>query len=248
VLSPEEAAAVADQFGVAEEQVRRDHLISHLLGALSLSHADDLVFFGGTALARTHLPAGRLSEDLDLFALPDRASVVHAVERTLADGVRREFGRLTWQPALSAIGGTDSATVRSGDGLSVRVQLRDPAHFPRWPTERRMLLQRYTDAPAASLTVPTLPAFVAAKTVAWHDRRAPRDLYDLWGLWQIGAITEVAAALFVRLGPTGAPPSPWMFDREPLPLDWERQLGAQTRLSVSPGEALRSVREAWAAL
>jgi hypothetical protein len=46
VLDPVEAAAVAAAFGVADEQVRRDHLLSHLLA---------VVFFGGTALAEWNL-------------------------------------------------------------------------------------------------------------------------------------------------------------------------------------------------
>src|SRR5438034_1286414 len=50
-LRRDEAATVAQQFGVALEQVHRDHLISSILVALQ-AHADELIFFGGTALAR----------------------------------------------------------------------------------------------------------------------------------------------------------------------------------------------------
>jgi hypothetical protein len=67
-ISPfDEWAAVADRFGVDMEQVRRDHLISHLLGAIA-AHAstDDVVVFGSTAFSRTCLTDARLSEDLDL--------------------------------------------------------------------------------------------------------------------------------------------------------------------------------------
>jgi hypothetical protein len=53
-LDDGEARAVAHRFGVAIEQVRRDHLISHILAALSASHGEQVIFFGGTALARTH--------------------------------------------------------------------------------------------------------------------------------------------------------------------------------------------------
>lgn len=69
---PAEGAAVAEKFGVSDEQVRRDHLLSHLLAVLARDLPDAVVFFGGTAFARTHLPEGRLSEDLDLFAVPRR--------------------------------------------------------------------------------------------------------------------------------------------------------------------------------
>ena len=65
-MNADERAAIAQQFGVAPEQVERDHLVSHLLAFLSQDLNDRIQFIGGTALARTHLPDGRLSEDIDL--------------------------------------------------------------------------------------------------------------------------------------------------------------------------------------
>ena len=247
VLDPVLAGLVSEQFGVAEAQVRRDHLLSHLLAVISERHAQDIVFFGGTALARTHLPEGRLSEDLDLIAVSDRSAIAGGLARSLATGVRREFGLLVWEPALETARSAAGAVLRTADGLSVRVQLLGAEGYPRWPTEQRSLFQRYPDAPPASLTVPTLPAFAAAKTSAWHDRHAPRDLYDLWGLATRGALDAEAARLFARLGPTGQPPSPWMFDRAPAGTDWASQLSAQTRVQVDPAAALAAVAEAWAA-
>ena len=101
MLDPDEAAAVAAQFGVADGQVRRDRLISHLLAVLSRDLGDKVVFFGGTALARTHLPDGRLSEDLDPFAVRDRRTVAAELERRPVLGVRREFGRLGGQTRIA---------------------------------------------------------------------------------------------------------------------------------------------------
>lgn len=71
-MNVDERDAVAQQFGVAMDQVERDHLISHLLGFLSRDFGDRIHFIGGTAPARTHLPDGRLSEDIDLIAIADR--------------------------------------------------------------------------------------------------------------------------------------------------------------------------------
>jgi predicted nucleotidyltransferase component of viral defense system len=246
VLDPAETAAVAAQFGVADAQVRRDHLLSHLLAVLGRRFGDELIFFGGTALARTHLPSGRLSEDLDLLT-PRRNDVVAALEVALATGVSREYGRLAWDPPLRAVRASASAVLHAADGLAVRVQLLDATGYPPWPTERRRLIQRYTDASPAVLVVPTLPAFAASKTAAWHDRKAPRDLYDLWGLARIGALGAVAAELYVRLGPSGRPPARWMFTDPPGTDDWRTELGGQTRLAVGPTEALSVVADAWAA-
>jgi hypothetical protein len=52
----DERDSVVRQFGVAPEQVERDHLISHVLAFLSQRFGDQIHFIGGTALARTHLP------------------------------------------------------------------------------------------------------------------------------------------------------------------------------------------------
>ena len=77
MLESDELVTVASAYGVADGQVRRDHLISHVL--LALSTADvPVTFFGGTALARTFLTdpeiGARLSEDIDLCAA-ERADV-----------------------------------------------------------------------------------------------------------------------------------------------------------------------------
>lgn len=238
---------MAAAFGVPDEQVRRDHLISHLLAALTRLEPDEFVFFGGTALARTHLVDGRLSEDIDLYALRSRSSVVADVERAMAEGVRRSYGLLSWLPMLSQVREVDSAVLSTANGLTVRVQLLDSVGYPTWPTERRHLFQRYADAPSATLRVPTLAAFVAAKTTAWLDRGTPRDLYDLWGLARVGAINAEAADLFATLGPTGHPPHAWMFTKPSTPSDWNAQLGGQTRLAIGPADALSIVAESWAA-
>lgn len=121
MLDPVEVATIADRFAVSDDQVRRDHLISRLLAALARQVPDAVVFFGGTALARTYLPEGRLSEDIDLYARPARADVVAAVEAALETGVLREYGRLTWEPSLSAVKDTVPAILRTQDGLVVRV-------------------------------------------------------------------------------------------------------------------------------
>ncbi len=91
----EEKTSVAEQFGVATEQVERDHLISHILAVLSRDFGDRIHFIGGTALARTHLPNGRLSEDIDLIAVSDRKSLVADLDATLPRALARTHGRLT---------------------------------------------------------------------------------------------------------------------------------------------------------
>jgi predicted nucleotidyltransferase component of viral defense system len=68
MLDRDDLSRWARVFGAADEQIRRDHLLSHIVAALSEIADQDLVFYGGTALARAHLPMFRLSEDLDFLA------------------------------------------------------------------------------------------------------------------------------------------------------------------------------------
>jgi predicted nucleotidyltransferase component of viral defense system len=245
MLDPDELLDVANAFGVDERQVLRDHLISHLLAAISAEAADELVFIGGTALARSVIPDGRLSEDIDLVASGSRQEIARSLTALLPRLLRREFPGLTWQPSLTDAKEPAPAVIRTTDGLAVRIQLLSATGYPRWPTQRIDLVQRYTDAPPAALTVPTAAGFAAAKAVAWHHRRASRDLWDLWGLAGRGLLDAEAAGLYARLGPTNHRPDPAEYSDAPDQARWERDLGGQTRLAVTALEAATAVAKAW---
>jgi hypothetical protein len=177
MLTPDELADIGDRFGASPAQARRDHLISHLLGLLTEHLPDEILFFGGTALARTHLPDGRLSEDIDLIARTPgtRTRLAQQLEPLFATGLRRALGPLRWSTTLSDRPDHQPGVLATADGTNVRIQLLDPVGYPDWPTEIRDLEQRYRDAPEARLWVPTRAAFVAWKTAAWFDRHASAD-------------------------------------------------------------------------
>lgn len=114
-----------------------------MLAFLSSSVGDQVQFIGGTALARTHLPAGRLSEDIDLIAIGDRKSVAATLDSDLPRALSRSHGRLTLDPILGSVASTQPATLRSPGGLSVRIQLLSAHDRVVWPSERRVMVQRY---------------------------------------------------------------------------------------------------------
>jgi len=251
VLELDELAAVAGEYGVAEGQVRRDHLISHVLLALSTMGVP-VIFFGGTALARTFLTdpeiGARLSEDIDLCT-ENRAEVAAELDERLPRLLRREFPGTTWDPPLRSGRAVDPGQLVTADGLRVRVQLLDATKhhaFAQWPTEVRPVDPRYRDIKGRiDLTVPTLTSFAGMKTAAWTDRHAARDLYDLWGLALLGALTAEAADQIRRI--TGGTVAPYDFRSLPSSLDWEVQLAHQTRTLPPAQECLDRVRESWAA-
>lgn len=150
-LDPDERAATATEFGVADAQVERDYLISLILGHLSSTHAESLIFFGGTALARTHLPNGRLSEDIDLIAITPRSRLAAELTRTLPRSVQRQFGRLEWETSLSAVIDTEPARLitRTAESVSRSSYSPGPAQ-PDGPRNRAV-------SPSATATPHPLP-------------------------------------------------------------------------------------------
>ncbi len=241
VLSTEDLQAVQDAFGVDEAQVRRDHVISHCLAALTAISDDRLIFFGGTALARTRLPDLRLSEDIDLIARAPRTDIAQEIQDVLTMTLRPLIGTPTFEPALTQTRGAQASVMLVAD-VRVQIQLLASEGHPRWPTEVAELHQRYADAPPARMRVLTRPAAVAAKLSAWADRRAPRDLYDLWALATRGHVDEDAVALFAKHGPfTDAK----RISFSPLPDEesWRVALGHQGRVLVGSDEAADVVRK-----
>lgn len=242
MLHPADLERVVATFGVADEQVRRDHLVSHLLATLA-SLLPDVVFFGGTALSRTYLSEGRLSEDVDLLA-EDRRIATRTLTDAVPEALRREYPGTRWDPAPADVRDVETALLQPPDGLPVRVQVLRRVDYASWPVERRPIEMRYSDVPPVEMLVPTRAAFVGMKTVAWADRRAARDLYDLWALSRIGAVDDEALATFRRA--VGWTPRASLFDVPPA--EWEGPLRSQTAYLPPVGEALAVVRAAFAAL
>ena len=244
-LSQADLDREAARFGVADEQVRRDHAISHILAGLSKHLRADVMFFGGTALSRTHLITARLSEDIDLIALGNRAETVERLTKAVSSALLRTHGRVSWATEFTTKD-VEPAIVETPAGIAIRIQLLAGHGYRPWPTELRDIEQRYSDAPPAKLIVPTIESFAGWKTATWHDRGAARDLYDLWAIAAGGLINRAAAALFAKHGPTGTPPREFMFTKAPSENEWLAALSAQTCLDVTATDALRVVRRAWA--
>ena len=105
------------------------------------------------------------------------------------------------------------------------------------PTEIVQIEQRYADAPAATLRVPTSAGFVASKLSAWHDRGAPRDLYDLWAMAEGGMIDAEAAAEFGKFGPLTRAAGV-SFDRHPSLVEWDAALAHQCLVALTESIAV----------
>lgn len=238
MLGRRELRRWVDHFGVPDGQVLRDHLISHVLHVLP-EVAPQAVFFGGTALCRTHLPGWRLSEDIDLLA-ERPARTARKLAQTLPDLLRRDFPDLdlTWDRRDHLFVGLLTA-----DDLVVRIQLvSQDDSYRRYPTARMAVGLRYEDLPGSvDLACPTAVGSTAMKLAAWSERKAPRDLCDLYGMATSRLLTVEALETAAR---AARPIQRRDFDEDQLPSEdaWASALGNQMSSVPDRRAALAEVR------
>ncbi len=228
-------------FDSSELQVRRDHAISHVLAAIQHAEAD-FVFFGGTALSRTFLTNGRLSEDIDLFS-NNREFLSHELDQ-LPAMIEKEFPGANWEFLPSQVSDPRSALLNCDSSIKIKVQVVDSRsrQWQRIPIQLTDIHQRYSDVQPTKLFVPNLDGFVAMKASAWIDRRAARDLFDLHALSRLGAVSDNARELLSAL--YGFPISREMMDRK-VSGNWQLELAHQTRLDRSEEECRAQVLDWW---
>lgn len=241
MLDDYEALEIQRKFGASLAQVKRDHAISHLLCSLQKVKSN-FVFFGGTGLARTHLADGRLSEDIDLYT-NNRVGLLAELE-AIPDWIEQEFPKSNWTVSPTATRDPKSAILNCGPGILIQVQIVDSSSrgWTNIPTEILKIEQRYSDVSSTKLAVPTFDGFVAMKALAWFDRGAPRDLFDLSALSTVGSVSGAARTAIQAI--LGHQLSAAMMNRY-VSGDWDGQLAHQTMSFGSPIAALSRVIAWW---
>jgi predicted nucleotidyltransferase component of viral defense system len=235
-----------EHFGATQQQVEHDYAISRVLEALA-PHSNQFVFYGGTALSRTFLEGMRLSEDIDLLTVGPRKPAAQTLDNALQVGLRPWFGVITADPPLTTVRRDTDACVYHVGESNIQIQLINGLNYTPWPKQATPIQQRYQGIPTIQLTTYTIEGFVGAKTTAWCDRNTPRDLYDLWGLTQLGAINPDAAAVYRQFGPTGHPPNTDIFPkRPPTDQEWADALDPLCIPKVNPDQAYEQVVGTWA--
>jgi len=241
MLDPVEAERVRDAFDSTEAQVRRDHAISHVLAALQAVESEK-VFFGGTALSRTFLIDGRLSEDIDLYS-SDRQKLCQELD-VLPDLIEQEFPQASWDVLPSETADPRSSLLICEPSIQIKIQIVESRNrrWARIPIEIAEIHQRYSDVVKTKLFVPTFDGFVAMKVSAWLDRHAARDLFDLDALSRIGEVSEQARVLIEDL--LGHQISTRMLVGR-VSGDWQFELAHQTRLERTEEQCMIRVANWW---
>ncbi len=237
----------ASALGISAQHAELDYALNHLLAAIA-EDPGDLVFRGGTALARVYWPDFRISEDLD-FISPGAAP-----------GLERRIGR-------SASRAADST------GLALELEFGRPhgdrsRSFVRWSTpwetsgellidvmaservalqvQRRALVLPYSDlSKTAVIPVMDIAEILGNKWLMLDDRDEPRDLFDLWWALTREAIpfTTIASGHRARYGYA---PMPASIERaRKLGRAWQQRLAYQVADLPAFDEALAVVEAAF---
>lgn len=241
MLDAHEAEKVRGIFGSSEDQIRRDHAISHVLVAIQ-NLSPQLVFYGGTALSRTFLIHGRLSEDIDLYSV-NRKAICQILDE-LPDFIEEEFPQSNWQKMPSQSKDAESMYLICDPTIQIRIQVAD-ARIRQWygiPVKLTDIHQRYSDVPQTKMHTPTFDGSVAMKASAWLDRRTARDLFDLDALSRVGRVSDEARKLVVDL--LGYQLSKRMMGGRVFG-DWQIELAHQTRLERTEEQCMERVLDWW---
>ncbi len=178
--------------------VEKDYVLGWVL--FGVCQETELVFKGGTALAKVYFPeTWRLSEDLDFVSSPGKWD-------DIADSIPR---------ALSA------AAEQSGIELRVKSQHANPSYLqfkiqyagplgknwlkidvtPEAPVDHVQSLplsRTFSDYPDFTVRVESLEEIMAQKLRALVERKKVRDYYDVWRMCQLKVNRKRVAALFAK--------------------------------------------------
>lgn len=157
---------------------------------------------GGTAINLFVQNMPRLSVDIDVVYVPRqtlRDEALAAIQRELAaieqrlapQGLRT---RLVGSKDLS-----DTKLLVDNETNQVKIEVNTVFRGTVLPIERHALCARTTEQFATELALPVLAPdeLYGGKLVAALDRQHPRDLFDVWQLYQSGGLTDGMIECFV---------------------------------------------------
>jgi len=189
-----EVAILAHRLGVGQRVIEKDYVLSWLLIAIAESDlGSGMAFKGGTALKKSYYPDYRFSEDLD-FTLRIALSHDHLVEafQALFPSLDRRVNlTIELRSAEQSIFESTSVLANYVGPLGGRLGSRYlKVDFTRgelllYPLAGRPLQAPYSDYPSGViLPTYTLEEMLTEKLCALLGRTEPRDLYDIYWLFE----------------------------------------------------------------
>ncbi len=203
MIQPGEIQSIAGKKGVRDTQIEKDYVISWVTFGIANNPflKENLVFKGGTVLKKAYFPDYRFSEDLDFtFTGKDfDIEVIKAAFNELIEWVY-EKSRIS----LSVQNETQHDTGNynfylsytgplggAGANKDIKVDISQNELIYNGPEERQ-IINTYSDLEEKySIFCYSLGEVIAEKIRSIMQRTAPRDIYDLWYLFEIeGQVLE----------------------------------------------------------
>jgi predicted nucleotidyltransferase component of viral defense system len=195
---------------------------------------------GGTAINLFVQDMPRLSVDIDVVFLPGqlpRDDAITAIDAELAAIARRitRQGLRARRLRSAAVG--DTKLIVENDTSQVKIEVNTVFRGTVLPIERRPLNARISDLFGLGFDAPILARdeLYAGKLVAALDRQHPRDLFDVWQLYESGGLTDSMVECFVvYLAGHNRPPHEVLFGHEKdIAAEYERAFLGMTEVPCS---------------
>ena len=198
MISSAEVARLAHNLGVGDRVIEKDYVLSWLLIAIAESDLrSHLVFKGGTALKRVYYPDYRFSEDLDFTLCVDLShdDLVNAFATLFPWLGQRVNLTLALRSAEQSVFESTTLLINYVGPLRARLGTRHlkvditRGELLLYPPGDKSLLAPYSDYPMG-VTLPTyaLEEVLTEKLCALMGRTEPRDLYDVYWLFEWGDV------------------------------------------------------------
>jgi len=201
MIHPGEIQSKAGKEGVRDTQIEKDYVISWVTYGIANNSflKENLVFKGGTVLKKVYFPDYRFSEDLDFTftgnptALGVDIEAIKAAFNKLIEWVYEE-SRISlavknetqhdtgnYNFYLSYTGPLGGA----GANKDIKVDISHDELIYNAPEERQ-IINTYSDLEEKySVFCYSLGEVIAEKMRSVMQRTAPRDIYDLWYLFEV---------------------------------------------------------------
>lgn len=157
---------------------------------------------GGTAINLFVRDMPRLSVDIDVVYTPwqhPREQALPAITAELNAVAGRVAKLGLTARAVSSRDLGDAKLLIENESSQVKVEVNGVFRGIVLPTERRALSSRTAQMFSAELEVPVLATaeLYGSKLVAAMDRQHPRDLFDVWQMFESDGLTDAAVECFV---------------------------------------------------
>lgn len=196
MIKPGEIQKTASRLGIRDTQIEKDYVIGWVLKGIAQNDylKAKLIFKGGTALKKIYFPDYRLSEDLDFTFNGDDYKIEEIKKQfeevivklkeearitlSFQDETQHQTGNYNFFLGYAGpLGGT-------GANKSIKVDIANDEILCNDPVEK-IVYNEYSDLKDDyTVLCYTLSEIISEKMRSLMQRTMPRDLYDLWYLFE----------------------------------------------------------------